>query len=246
MKRFTKYFVVTLCIIFFISPIILPCQKISAEIIHDAEIKSIPADSLKDYVLKFIYNDTSILVSADSVGGFLRECYIFPTWMDAVKYWYDKDEFNIELNKRGDIPPFYLDPSAEGTIRINIPECEGIDYLRENNLFVDYSSILYHNGDAVREYDSFPTVLFLAIIVGNHLKITEFSIGDHTKNVVSALRLPDKMSSENLENVLIRRTGKNTPLDYSTGSFFDDVNLTFESDTLKIIQIHAGEWLTIF
>lgn len=245
MNRFTKTLAVTLSIIFFVSPIFLPCQKISAELIHTEEIKSFPADSLKKYILKFIYNDTSILVSADSVGGFLRECYVFPTWMDAVKYWYDKDEFNIELNKRGDISPFYLDPSAEGTIRINIPECEGIDYLRENNLFIDYSSILYQNGDAVREYDSFPTVLFLAIIVGNRIKITEFSIGDKVETVFSSLRLSYKLPSKNLKKVLIQQA-KPSSYDFWNESFFDLVNLVFESDTLKMIKINDGEWLTDF
>lgn len=245
MKEFTKTFVVTLCILIIISPIFTPCQNVTAQIIGTDEIEKLPADSLKDYVLKFIYNDTSILVSADSVGGFLRECFVFPTWMDAVKYWYDKDEFNIELNKHGDIPPFYLDPSAEGTIRINIPECEGIDYLRENNLFIDSSSILYHNGDAFRDFDYFPTVLSLAIIEGNLLKITEFSIGDKSEDVISDLNMPYKIPSENLKNVLIDRVGLNI-FDFTNESFIDNVNLVFEADTLKMILIDDGEWLTDF
>lgn len=245
MKRFTILSAAAFSSIF-VAPMFTPCQKISAEIIYDCEIKSFPSESLKDYVLKFTYIDTSILVSTDSVGGFIKECYSFPSWMDAVKYWYDKNEFNIEIAKRGDIKPFYLDPSAEGTIRVNLPEEEGDDYRIENNLFVDYSSVLYHNGDGVRGYDSFPTFLTMAIIVGNRIKITDFSIGDKSTNVVAALLPGYEMNLSNLKEVSIRRTAINNPIDYMNGSFYDDVSLTFESDTLKMINIYDGEWLTVF
>jgi len=57
--------------------------------------------------------------------------------------------------------------------------------------------------------------------------------------------MPYKIPSENLKNVLIDRIGLNI-FDFTNESFIDNVNLVFESDTLKMILIDDGEWLTVF